>query len=180
VSRCAPVVIGRIQTITCGIDKENQQPSGLAFLGRDWVFVHDALTNQANSLVPPGDQCLPRNDNGMRNILGFLRERALAYVPHAPRRSLKDAFCEAFGELLETDPHGGFNLVFTNGDLSFVLIYNRPFYHLQNNRNYPETFSTIPLTDQRWTEINRGSDDRSLMLILSKHALLERVPIRRW
>jgi hypothetical protein len=39
------VVIGRIQTITCGTIEENQQPSGLAFLGRDWVFVHDAPTD---------------------------------------------------------------------------------------------------------------------------------------
>jgi hypothetical protein len=156
------------------------QPTVLNFLGRDWLFVSDLATDTMGFRA----ERLPDSRvNGKKIasscIFEYFRNRALEYVPDAPKRGLKEAFCEVYSDLLDSAPKGGCSIAFTNGTLSFVLVHYRPVYLFDSqDPSRPTVVSTIRLANNiTLRKFERSKNVKALVLIFSDDNLAEVVPI---
>ncbi len=172
-------LVARIVTKS-DVNTASRQPIVLNFLGRDWLFVSDLETETINFRAErlPGSR-INGKTTASSCIFEYLRNRALEYVPNAPKRSLKEAFCEAFSDLLEAAPKAGCSIAFTNGTLSFVFVYHRPVYLCDPPiRGCPTVVSTIRLANKITSrKFERNNDVKAIMLILYNDDLAEIVHI---
>jgi len=128
------VVIGHLRLTSAGDNRvENNHPFYLRFLNYDWLFVHNGTARNQN-LVPYDQQLILNSTNDSPRVFEFIRTKILDYLGEKPSRSLIEAVRYAFSSLLEADPNGKFNIILTNGHLSFALIHWRSFYLYTNEK----------------------------------------------
>ncbi|NMC99834.1 MAG: hypothetical protein GYA62_08950, partial [Bacteroidales bacterium] len=90
------------------------------------------------------------------------------------KKSLIESCRKAYRKLLEKDS-GKFNLILTNGYLSFVFIHWRPFYLLNREKISGDValISTIKLTrDEEWIEFNPVNGKVAKMLVFNGNTLI--------
>ena len=143
------VVISHLRRISRGNSRvENNHPFKLHFLDNDWLMIHNGTASR-NDLVPRSEQLILNSDSDSPRIFEFLRSRIIDYMEGDPRHSLIEAVRSAFSALLEADPRGSFNIILTNGYLSFAFIHWRDFYLFSNEKASGNTIrlTTLNLDD---------------------------------
>ena len=92
----------------------------------------------------------------------------------SPKKSLIESCRKAYDSLLQTDS-GKFNIILTNGHITFVFIHWRPFYVLHREKDSGDValVSTIQLSRQEeWVEFNHQANKRARMLVFNGPTLL--------
>lgn len=164
------VILGHLRRASRGsVRPENNHPFKLDFLGYDWLLVHNGTARGHERLVPMEDRIIDSDSDSAR-VLEFLRSRVLAYLRGRPVRSLIEGSRHGFADLLEARPDSKFNLIVSNGYISFALIHWRPF-HLLYREKPPggvALLSTLRLTQgEDWIDIRRRSGKLAKMLVFS-------------
>ncbi|NLX98929.1 MAG: hypothetical protein GXY83_22515 [Rhodopirellula sp.] len=176
----SPVLLGHLRLTSRGATRqENNHPFTLRFLGYEWLLIHNG-TARRNDLVPVGDQMLTESNNDTARVFEFLCQRIIDYADSNPKHSLIEACRKAFAALLDADPEGSFNLILSNGNVTFALIHWRPFYLLRREKDHGDAalLSTIRLTgDEEWLTFERLPNKRAKMLAFSGPSLLLNVDI---
>ena len=168
------VILGHLRLASRGATcRQNNHPFLLQFLGYDWLLIHNGSAARAEQLVPPEQRLLRESDSDTPRVFEFLRARIVRYC-NAPQHSLIEGCRMAYNELLEADP-GGFNLILSNGQLSFVFIHWRPFYWLRRMKGSGDValVSTLRLTDEEgWIECRPLQGRKARMLVFNGPTLI--------
>jgi predicted glutamine amidotransferase len=171
----SPIFLGHLRLTSRGSQRrENNHPFSLTFLGYDWLLIHNGSARRHEQLVSPDERLLPESDNDTARVFEFLRREIIDYYLSRPQRSLIEACRTAFGKLLEADG-GTFNLILSNGYLTFVFIHWRTFYLLHREKIIGDVtlVSTLKLTDdEEWMEIRRLERKKAKLLVFSGHTLV--------
>ncbi len=172
----SPLILGHLRLTSCGSSYvENNHPFKLNFLEYDWAFIHNGTARRHNDLVPIDEHLLINSNNDSARVFEFLRKRIIHYYLNDHKKSLIEGCRQAYQDLLNHDPDGMFNIILTNGFVSFVFIHKRPFYILNRPKNTGETalISTLRLTDHEdWVEFNKLRGKKAKMLVFSGPKLL--------
>lgn len=167
-------ILGHLRLLSRGsVSEFNNHPFKLNFLGYDWTMVHNGTANSYETLVPRDERLLLESDNDSARIFEFLRKRIIKYCLGNSRRSLIEGCRKAYGDLLETG--GKFNIILSNGRISFAFIHFRPFYLLNREKQMGDAvlLSTLRLTDDEdWIEIGRLQGKKAKMLVFSGPTLI--------
>jgi len=171
----SPVILGHLRLASRGTTrrKENSHPFKLNFLGYDWLLVHNGTAQDPQRLSPPHEHLLTDSDSDTPRVFEFLRRRIIEYLA-SPKKSLIEACRSAYATLLDTDA-GTFNLILSNGHLSFVFIHWRPFYVLERTKDRGDTalVSTLRLTgNEDWQEFHARRSRKAKMLVFSGPTLV--------
>jgi predicted glutamine amidotransferase len=170
----SPLILGHLRLTSLGRNrKENNHPFLLNFLGYDWLLIHNGTARNHEQLVPVAERLLTESDNDTPRIFEFLRREIMAYLSR-PRRSLIEACRAAFAKLLDVDA-GKFNLILTNGFLTFVFIHWRRFYLLHRVKQTGDValISTLKLTaDEEWVPFERLAGKKAKLLVFSGPTLI--------
>lgn len=165
----SPIVLGHLRLTSRGHTRRvNNHPFQLNFLGYDWLLIHNGTARNADRLVPPNERLLTESDSDTPRVFEFLRREIIAYLG-GPRKSLIEACRSAYVKLLEADS-GGFNLVLSNGHLSFAFIHHRPFFLLHREKDTGDValVSTLMLTpEEDWVKFIPREDKLARMLVFS-------------
>ncbi len=124
--------------------------------------------------MPTGERILSESDNDTARVFEYLRQRIIEYAAN-PKHSLIEAVRKAFASLLDTDPQGKFNLILSNGNVTFALTHWREFHLLRRKKGMGDAtlLSTLRLTDNgEWLTFERLPDKRAKMLVFSGPSLL--------
>jgi glutamine amidotransferase len=171
----SPIILGHLRLASRGTKRrENNHPFHLSFLDYDWLLIHNGSASQHEGLVPPDKRLLPESDADTARVFEFLRREIIDYYLSEPQRSLVEACRSAFAKLLRTDG-GTFNLILSNGYLTFVFIHWRPFYLLKREKDTGDValVSTLKLTEEEeWVKFDRLEGKRAKMLIFSGPTLV--------
>jgi predicted glutamine amidotransferase len=160
------VLVGHLRLASRGAQtRENNHPFMLHFLGYDWLLAHNGTARSTLSTGEP--HLLPRSDVDSARIFEFVRHHMIEYALAKPQNSLLTAVRKAFSKLLSTDPGGKFNLVLSNGVVSFVLVHWRDFYLLRREKDPEDALlaSTLRLTEEEpWAVIKHERGPRLLAI----------------
>lgn len=163
------VILGHLRLTSHGSTAlENNHPFELSFLGSSWLLIHNGTSRNHEVLVPPDEQILVDATNDTPRIFEFLRSKMIDYCLSKPKRSLIESCRSAYTDLLRKDPQGTFNLILSNGYLSFVFIHWRAFYLLQREKGTGNVaiISTIRLNDdEEWLKFDKLSGKKAKMLV---------------
>lgn len=96
--------------------------------------MHNGTARQYGSLIPHEERLLVESDNDSATVFEFMRRRTMDYCLQDHRKSLIEGCRATYSDLLEADPEGKFNIIISNGYLSFVFIHWRPFYILNREK----------------------------------------------
>ncbi len=172
----SPVILGHLRLTSRGATRvENNHPFTLNFLGCDWLCIHNGSATAHEQLVPSAERLITDANNDTPRVFEFLRKQVLDYLAAGPTKSLIEAFRSAFEKLLEADPKGKFNLIISNGHLSFAFVHWRPFYLLHREKGPGDAalISTLKLTDhETWITFERLSNRKAKMLVFSGPTLV--------
>jgi len=164
------VILGHLRLTSQGSTSvENNHPFELPFLDSTWLLIHNGTARNPHNLVPPSEQLILDATNDTPRIFEFLRSRMIQYCRSDPKRSLIEGCRSAYSELLEHD-QGTFNLILSNGYLSFVFIHWREFYllHREKDKGNVAIISTIRLNDEEeWIPFYHSSGKKAKMLVFS-------------
>jgi predicted glutamine amidotransferase len=170
-----PTILGHLRLTSRGrTRRENNHPFHLHFLGYDWLLVHNGSAHNHETLVPPDGRLLTDSDSDTPRVFEFLRREMIRQFLSSPKKSLIVSCRTAYQTLREADP-GKFNIILTNGHLSFVFIHWRPFYVLRREKDTGDValISTLRLTDhEEWVEFKRGEGKLARMLVFNGHTLI--------
>jgi predicted glutamine amidotransferase len=170
-----PTILGHLRLTSRGrTRRENNHPFQLHFLGYDWLLVHNGSAHNHETLVPPDGRLLTDSDSDTPRVFEFLRKHIIQTFLSSPRRSLIESCRKAYQELLSADS-GKFNLILTNGHLSFVFIHWRPFYALHREKDSGDValISTLKLTDhEEWVEFKVREGKKAKMLVFNGPMLI--------
>lgn len=170
----SPTILGHLRLISAGtVSKFNNHPFKLSFLGYDWTMVHNGTAINYEALVPHDERLLLESDNDSARVFEYLRKRIIGYYLESSRRSLIEGCRQAYSDLLETG--GKFNIILSNGHISFVFIHFRPFYLLNREKQMGDAalLSTLRLTDdEEWIVFNKLRDMKAKMLVFSGPTLV--------
>ena len=173
---CSPVILGHLRLTSRGARRvENNHPFILNFLDYDWTFIHNGTAMKYRELVPRGEHLLFNSDNDSARVFEFMRKKLINYYLSDYKKSLIEGCRQAYQDLLEKDPAGKYNIILSNGYISFVFIHHRPFYFLRREKSTGETalLSTLRLTDhEEWVEFDKRPNKKAKMLVLSGPNLL--------
>lgn len=167
------IILGHLRLATRGrVSQENNHPFHLHFLGHDWLFAHNGSAHR-DDLVQPERRLLLEATVDTARVFEFIRHELVGWLEDQPTRSLVGGVRRAFRRLLQADPDGSYNLLLSNGDVTFALVHWRPFYLLRREKE-PDgvlLLSTLQLTEgEPWQEI--GLDRGPRLLIVSGDRLL--------
>jgi len=166
-------ILGHLRLTSSGETRvENNHPFMLPFLGYQWLLIHNG-TGRRN-LIPHEDRLLLDSTNDTARVFEFLRQHMIEYYLSSPKRSLIEAARSAFNSLLAADPDGSFNLILSNGYLSFAFVHWRRFYLLNRSKEtgHVALLSTVKLTDSEdWVRFE-PSDRNAKMLVFCGHSLI--------
>jgi predicted glutamine amidotransferase len=169
------IILGHLRLTSRGSQRrENNHPFRLNFLGYDWLLIHNGSARRHEQLVPRDERLLPESDNDTARVFEFLRREIIDYYLSQRQRSLIEACRSAFGKLLEADG-GDFNLILSNGYLTFVFIHWRPFYLLHREKETGDValVSTLKLTEEEeWFDFNRLPGKQAKLLVFSGPTLV--------
>jgi len=169
------LILGHLRLTSSGsIGPENNHPFKLSFLGYDWLLVHNGTASDPDSLVRPEERLLSESDNDTARVFEFLRKRIIDYLRSRQKHSLMEACRRGYQALLQADREGSFNLIFSNGYLSFIFVHFRPFHLLMRKKPAGDvTFiSTLHLTGEGWQTIQVGTGKQAKMLVFSGPTLV--------
>ena len=168
-------ILGHLRLASRGrTRRENNHPFRLHFLGYDWLLIHNGSARNHDTLVPPDERLLTESDSDTPRVFEFLRREMIREFLSSPRRSLIESCRKAYQALLRADP-GTFNVILTNGHLSFVFIHWRPFYALHREKDTGDValISTLRLThEEEWVEFNVREGKRAKMLVFNGSTLI--------
>jgi predicted glutamine amidotransferase len=169
-------ILGHLRLTSRGQSRvENNHPFRLDFLGYQWLLVHNGTARRHEELVPRSERLLTDADSDTPRVFEFLRHEIIEYYESRPQRSLIEACRQAFGRLLAADPQGKFNVIHSNGHLTFVCIHWRTFYMLHRPKQTGNValVSTLKLTDQEgWIEVNKLASKQAKMLVFGGPSLV--------
>jgi predicted glutamine amidotransferase len=173
----SPIILGHLRLTSRGQTRaENNHPFRLNFLGYDWLLVHNGTAKRHEQLVPRAERILVESDNDTPRVFEFLRREIIEYYESRPQRSLIEACRSAFGKLAEADPDGKFNLILSNGFLSFVFVHWRLFYLLYRPKQTGDValISTIEnLTEnEQWVPFDHQRSKQAKILVFSGPTLI--------
>jgi predicted glutamine amidotransferase len=179
----SPVILGHLRLKSRGAARpQNNHPFKLRFLGYDWLLIHNGTASRHAQLVPVAERLILDSDSDSPRVFEFLRQHIIDYCSHDPRKSLVEACRSAFSDLLDLDPQGGFNVILSNGHLTFAFIHYRRFYLLRREKTGGDValLSTIRLADaEEWIEFPHPSGNDAKMLVFSGHTLVVNSRVRR-
>ena len=169
------IVLGHLRLASRGDNRvENNHPYKLTFLGHEWSLIHNGTGRQMDELVPAEERILLESDNDSPRVFEFLSKRIVEYYHSSDKKSIIEACRQAFGELLDSDP-GTFNIILSNGYLSFVFIQHRPFFLLKRMKDSGDVaiLSTMKLVDdEEWVKFNVLKGKRAKMLVFCGELLV--------
>jgi predicted glutamine amidotransferase len=173
----SPTILGHLRRKSRGQScVENNHPFRLDFLGYQWLLVHNGTARRHEELVPSAERLLADANSDTPRVFEFLRRQIMDYYEARLLPSLIEACRSAFGKLLEFDPQGQFNLILSNGHLTFVFVHWRPFYllHRPKQTGNVALISTLDeLTDhEEWIEVNKLSTKQAKMLVFGGPSLV--------
>lgn len=171
------IILGHLRRKSEGaIKKENNQPFPLNFLNYEWLFIHNGTAYNIEKFGSPIDYLLSYSTTDSARIFEFLRKNIISYYVSDPKHSLIEACRTAYLKLLKIDPSGKYNIILSNGYISFVFIHWRPFYILNREKDTGNALliSTIKLTDnEEWIEFqNSENRQKAKMLIFNGPTLI--------
>ena len=170
------IVLGHLRlTSSGGNNAANNHPFKLNFLGYDWLMIHNGTGRRINEIVPHDERLLINSTNDSARAFEYLRKSIIAYYCSDPKKSLIEAVRNAYTKLLENDPNGSYNIILTNGYLSWCFIHWRPFYVLNREKELGNVslISTIKLNNyEEWIEFKPSAKNRAKMLVFSGHSLV--------
>jgi len=171
----SPIVLGHLRLSSRGsLGVQNNHPFCLSFLGYDWLFVHNGTAVDHEKLVPVEERLLVESDNDSARVFEFLRRQVIDYYLSSYRKSLIQAWRHAFKSLLSTN-NGSFNIIVSNGYLSFALVHWRSFWYLHREKQAGDALlvTTLKLTDnEEWVVFNKRADRTAKLLVFSGHSLI--------
>ncbi len=169
------VIIGHLRlTSSGGTRVENNHPFKLNFLGYDWLMIHNG-TGYGLDKVPERERLLVNSTNDSARAFEIMRREIIAYYVSDPKHSLIEAVRHAYSQLLKFDHQGTYNIILSNGYLSWCFVHWRPFYVLNREKEPGNVaiVSTIKLNeDEQWVEFNRKASKKAKMLVYSGHSLI--------
>jgi predicted glutamine amidotransferase len=172
----SPTILGHLRFTSRGQScVENNHPFRLDFLGYQWLLVHNGTARRHAELVPPAERRLADANSDTPRVFEFLRRQIMDYCEARPQHSLIEACRRAFGKLVAFDPRGTFNLILSNGHLTFVFVHWRTFYllHRPKQTGNVALISTLKLTDhEEWIEVNKLPTKQAKMLVFGGPSLV--------
>ncbi len=172
----SPTILGHLRFTSRGTNiRENNHPFKLSYLDYNWLFIHNGSASRGAELVARDRRLLINSNNDSPRIFEFMREKMIDYTMRSPKRSLIEAARYAFKQLLQKDPNGKFNIILSNGHISFVFIHWRPFYllHREKDMGCTRIISTLKLNnDEEWVEINKAAGKDAKMLVFNGPTLI--------
>jgi predicted glutamine amidotransferase len=163
-------ILGHLRLTSRGRTRpENNHPFVLNFLGYDWLLIHNGSARNHELLVPRSERLLVESDSDTPRVFEFLRAKIIDRYHSSLKTSLIESCRAAFRSLLDADD-GTFNIVLSNGHLSFVFIHWRPFFALRRDKESGDTalVSTLCLTpNEEWVKFNVLRGKRAKMLVFS-------------
>lgn len=172
----SPTILGHLRLTSRGESRvENNHPFRLDFLGYEWLLIHNGTARCHNELVPPAERLIPDADSDTPRVFEFLRREIVDYCRTRPQHSLIEACRRAFGKLVDSDPEGKFNLILSNGHMTFVFVHWRTFYLLHRPKEAGDValISTLKLTDhEEWIEVNKLVRKQAKMLVFGGQSLV--------
>jgi predicted glutamine amidotransferase len=170
------IILGHLRFTSRGSNiPQNNHPFQLKFLDYDWLLIHNGSVSSGINLVPLERQLLLDSNSDSPRVFEFLRERIIDYMMSEPKRSLIEACRTAYGKLLDKDENGTYNVILSNGYLSFIFIHWRPFYLLHREKEAGDTaiISTIRLNQrEEWIEFKKLGSKRAKMLVFCGPTLI--------
>ncbi len=172
----SPTILGHLRLTSRGETRvDNNHPFQLDFLGFQWLLIHNGSARRHEELIRRSERLLTDADNDTPRLFEFLRREIIEYYESRPQHSLIEACRQAFGKLLVADPQGKFNIILSNGCLTFVFVHWRMFYMLHRPKQTGDValISTIKLTDrEEWVEVNKLSSKQAKMLVFAGPSLV--------
>lgn len=172
----SPTILGHLRRTSIGQTRvENNHPFQLEFLGYQWLLIHNGTARQHEELVPPGERLIRDADNDTPRVFEFLRREIIQYCEAKPQHGLIEACRQTFGKLLAANPAGKFNIILSNGHLTFVFVHFRTFYllHRPKQTGNVALISTLQLTGQEeWIEFKKPPTKLAKMLVFGGSSLV--------
>lgn len=125
--------------------------------------------------MPPHERLLRESDSDTPRVFEYLRRQIVTYYESSPRKSLVEACRSAIRNLLAADRSGTFNVILSNGFLSFAFIHHRPWYLLHRAKDTGDVagLSTPRLTDdEERIRFEKGARKNAKLLVFSVPTLL--------
>lgn len=173
----SPIILGHLRTASQGSRRvENNHPFMLHFLDYDWLLIHNGTASR-HEFMSGQERLLIDSDSDTPRIFEFLQRRILEYFHAQPTHSLIHACRNAYQELRRFDSVGTYNIILSNGHLTFVFVDWREFYLLHREKSSGDTalLSTVKLTDkEEWLTIRCHKDQGKVakMLVFSGPTLV--------
>lgn len=169
------IIIGHLRLTSSGGTRiDNNHPFKLNFLGYDWLMIHNGTGREIHQLVPESERLLINSNNDSARAFEYLRKKIIHYYCSDPGRSLSEAVRHAYTQLLTDDPQGTYNIILSNGYLTWCFVHWRPFYALRREKTPGDVtiVSTIKLNNnEEWYEFH-PPDDKARMLVYSGDSLI--------
>ncbi|MHB8277748.1 MAG: class II glutamine amidotransferase [Candidatus Humimicrobiaceae bacterium] len=161
------IILGHLRFASKGaVKKENNHPFSLNFLNYDWLFVHNGTAHNTDKFESPAGYLLKDSTTDSARVFEFMRKNIIDYSSVDPKHSLIEACRNSYSKLLKTDPSGTYNIILSNGYISFVFIHWRKFYMLDREKDTGNALliSTIKLTEnEEWIEFENRQKARMLV-----------------
>ncbi len=173
-SIASPVILGHVRWASIGsVRPENNHPFCLNFLGYDWLLIHNG-TSGGRIPVRADDRLLGEATNDSARVFEFIRRRMIDYCGSSPMHSLTEACSRAYSALLREDPLGTYNIILSNGHLTFAFLHHRQFYVLNRLKVTGDVavISTERLTAEPWVQILPPAHRPAKMLVFSGPTLV--------
>lgn len=170
-----PIILGHLRLASRGnVIPQNNHPFKLSFLGYEWLMIHNG-TARNSSLVDYNERLLLESDNDSARVFEYIRREMIRYYASDYRKSLIESCRYAYASLLNEDPQGKYNIILSNGHLSFAFTHHRPFYLLRREKEAGDSaiLSTLKLTENEdWVTFEKLPGKKAKMLVFSGPTLI--------
>lgn len=160
-------ILGHLRLASRGaVMEENSHPFSLNFLNYDWLFVHNGTAYNTDKFGPKAGYLLKDSTNDSARVFEFMRKNIISYYTSNPKHSLIEACRNSYLKLLKTDPLGKYNIILSNGHISFSFVHWRNFYMLAREKDAGNALliSTIKLTEiEEWIKFENRQKARMLV-----------------
>ena len=164
------IILGHLRLAPRGVvKKENNHPFSLNYLNYEWLLIHNGTSHNIDKFGSPAEYLLNDSTTDSARVFEFIRKNIITYYAGDPKHSLVEACKTAYSKLLKTDPLGTYNIILSNGYISFVFIHWRKFYMLNREKDAGNALliSTIKLTDnEEWIEIQNFENNQKAKLMV--------------
>lgn len=161
------IILGHLRLASRGaVMEENNHPFPLNFLNYDWLFVHNGTAYNTDKFGSKTGYILKDSTNDSARVFEFMRKNIISYYSGNLKHSLIEACRAAYSKLLKIDPLGKYNIILSNGYISFVFIHWRKFYMLDREKDTGNALliSTIKLTEnEEWIEFENRQKAKMLV-----------------